>query len=80
MKMPEKPVLVEESIPKIEKQKPKKKILEPQDMKTYLKIPYQRAPEDPSWLQKAHSGRKMDPIELEEYLLYKFDLDHKKLL
>jgi hypothetical protein len=22
----------------------------------------------------------MDPIELEEYLLYKFDLDHKKLL
>ena len=49
-------------------------------MKTYLKIPYQRAPEDPSWLQKAHSGRKMDPIELEEYLLYKFDLEHKKLL
>ena len=49
-------------------------------MKTVLKIPHKPAPADPEWLLKAHSGRKMDPIEIEQYLVYKFDLDHKKLL
>ena len=54
--------------------------LEPKDMKTYLRIPYQRAPEDPSWLSKAHAGRKLDPIELEEYLHFKYEKEHRKLL
>jgi hypothetical protein len=45
-------------------------------MKTYLKIPYERAPEDPVWLTKAHAGRKLDPIEVEEFMLHKHTLEH----
>jgi hypothetical protein len=34
-------------------------------MKTYLKIPYELAPNDPDWLLKAHSRKKLDPLEAE---------------
>lgn len=40
-----------------------------------MRIPYQRAPEDPSWLLKAKAGRKLDALEAEEYFHYKFDRD-----
>lgn len=49
----------------ISKKTSSSKRMEPQEMKTYLRIPYERAPEDPSWLMKAHAGRKLDPIEAE---------------
>jgi len=42
-------------------------------MKTIWKIPYKRAPVDPEWLMKFHSGRKMDPIEIEEYYRHKYE-------
>lgn len=41
-------------------------------MKTFLKIPFERAPEDPSWLVKKKAGRKLNPLEAEEYYKFKF--------
>ena len=49
-------------------------------MKTFLKIPYERAKEDPLWLTKKHAGHKLDPIELEEYFKYKYEKSHLKLI
>lgn len=49
-------------------------------MKTYLKIPFERAPEDPVWLSKAHAGRKLDPIEVEEFMEHKYQTDYQKLV
>ena len=45
-------------------------------MKTKLKIPFEPAPLDPSWLLKAHSGRRMDAIEVEQYMAYAYELEH----
>jgi hypothetical protein len=45
-------------------------------MKTFMKIPFERAKEDPSWLTKKHAGLKLDPIEIEEYYRYKFEKNH----
>ena len=45
-------------------------------MKTYLLIPFEPAPEDPSWMYKARSGRKMNPLEAEEYMKSKHDSEH----
>lgn len=53
---------------------------DPMNMKTFMRIPYQRAPEDPSWLLKKKAGRKLDPIEVEEYYRYQFDQSHKAML
>ena len=47
-------------------------------MKTILLIPTHPAPEDPEWIQKGHSGRKMDSIEAEQWFKYKYDQDWKK--
>jgi hypothetical protein len=41
----------------------KKKAKDPSEMKTFMRIPYSRAPEDPSWMSKVRAGRKMNPIE-----------------
>lgn len=49
-------------------------------MKTYLKIPFERAPEDPSWLTKKKAGRKLDPLEAEEYFKFKYAEQEKKML
>ena len=49
-------------------------------MKTILRIPFKPAKEDPSWLLKAHSGRKMDAIEVEEYMLYMHEKEHNQLV
>jgi hypothetical protein len=50
------------------------------NMKTIWRIPYQRAPVDPSWLLKKKAGRKLDPIEVEEYFRYKFEQSYKAFL
>jgi len=42
-------------------------------MKTIWKIPFKRAIPDPEWLMKAHSGRKMDPLEVEEFYRHKYE-------
>lgn len=47
--------------------KPLGKETDPSKMMTFLRIPFERAPEDPSWLTKKKAGRKLDPIEAEEY-------------
>lgn len=47
--------------------------LKPDEMKTIWKIPFKRAIPDPEWLMKAHSGRKMDPIEIEEFYRHKYE-------
>ena len=49
-------------------------------MKTFLRIPFAPAPEDPAWMYKAKSGRKMNPWEVEEYLKWKHEIEHKKLM
>jgi len=36
-------------------------------MKTIVLIPFEPAPEDPIWLRKKHAGKKLDPLEAEEY-------------
>ena len=38
-----------------------------------MRIPFQRAPEAPSWMSKKKAGRKLDPIEAEEYFKYKYE-------
>ena len=49
-------------------------------MKTFLKIPFEPAPEDPSWMFKARSGKKMSPPEAEEYFKWKHDKEHYRLI
>jgi len=46
-------------------------------MKTYVKIPIEPAPKDPSWIVKKHSHKKMNPIESEEYYKHLFDEDYR---
>lgn len=50
---------------------------DPMNMKTFMRIPYKRAPEDPSWMIKSKAGRRLDPIEVEELHRWKFDTSHK---
>jgi hypothetical protein len=49
-------------------------------MKTVLRIPFEPAPVDPSWLLKGHSGRKMDALEVEHFMAYQFERDHQNLI
>lgn len=37
-----------------------------------MRIPFSRAPEDPTWMSKKKAGRKLDPVEAEEYFLDKY--------
>jgi len=60
--------------------KPLGKETDPRKMMTFLKIPFERAPEDPSWLTKKKAGRKLDPIEAEEYYKFKFKQTEDQLL
>lgn len=53
---------------------------DPMKMRTIVLIPTEPAPEDPSWLIKKHSHRKLDPIEIEEYFSYEWEKDHKFLV
>ena len=46
-------------------------------MKTILLIPVVPAKEDPSWMIKKHAGKKLDPIEAEEYYNYLYEEDLK---
>ena len=64
------------------KKEEKKKVKEkdPMDMKTIMKIPFQRAPVGPSWLTKKKAGRKLNPIEANQWLKAKFEEEHQKLL
>ena len=52
----------------------------PEEMFTVMKIPTQRAPEDPSWVVKKKSGRRLDPVEYEEYFKNKYDEEFTKLI
>ena len=36
--------------------------------------------QDPVWMQKKKAGKKLDPIEIEEYYNFKFNQEHKKLI
>jgi len=38
-----------------------------------MKIPFEKPPEDPSWMIKKRSGKKLNPLEAEEYFKYKFE-------
>ena len=58
----------------------KKRANDPAAMKTVMRIPWKRAPEDPSWLTKAHAGRKMDAIEVEEWYRHLHNRNHEALL
>lgn len=49
-------------------------------MKSYVKIPFEPAPRDPSWLLKKYSKRKMNPLESEEYFKHLFEEDHRLIL
>jgi len=60
--------------------KPLGKETDPSKMMTFLRIPFERAPEDPSWLTKKKAGRKLDPIEAEEYYKFKFKQTEDQLL
>jgi hypothetical protein len=42
-------------------------------MKTVLQIPFEKAPQDPSWMAKVKTGKKLDAIEMEEYILFKHE-------
>lgn len=62
-----------------DQKKPLGKESDPYKMKTYLRIPFERAPEDPSWLTKKKAGRKLNPIEAEEYYKFKFKQSEEQL-
>jgi hypothetical protein len=49
-------------------------------MFTEVLIPMEPAPADPTWMIKRHSGKKLDPLELEEYYEYIFQKDHQALI
>ena len=36
-------------------------------MFTVVRIPYSRAPEDPTWMAKVRTGRKLNPLEANMY-------------
>ena len=52
---------------------------DPKNWKTVLKIPFERAPEAPAWMYKARTGKRMDPIEVEEFYHYKYNKDFEDL-
>jgi len=35
---------------------------------------------DPAWMKKKKAGKKLDPIEIEEFYNHKFIEEHKKLI
>jgi hypothetical protein len=39
-------------------------------MKTVLLIPFEPAPADPTWLVKAQAGKKLDPLEVEQFFRF----------
>jgi hypothetical protein len=49
-------------------------------MKTFMRIATERAPEDPTWMVKKKAGKKLNPIEADEYFAYKFEQDHNRLI
>lgn len=49
-------------------------------MFTEVLIPIQPAPKDPKWMIKKHAGKKLDPLEIEEYLKFKHDNENKYLV
>lgn len=58
----------------------KKKDMDPAQMRTVMRIPWKRAPDDPSWLTKAHAGKKLDAIEVEQWYRHKYNREHEALL
>ena len=58
----------------------RKKANDPASMRAVVRIAGKRAPEDPSWLTKAHAGRKMDAIEVEEWYRHLHNRNHEALL
>jgi hypothetical protein len=36
-------------------------------MKTYMRIPFTKADPDPSWVIKKKLGKKLNPIEVDQY-------------
>jgi hypothetical protein len=49
------------------------------NMKTFLRIPFERAPESPSWMIKKKAGRKLDPVEAECYYKWKYEKETEDL-
>jgi hypothetical protein len=49
-------------------------------MRTLVKIPQEKAPEDPEWLLKKHERKRLNPLEAEEYYKYLYERDHQRLL
>ena len=41
-------------------------------MKTFMDIPFQKPPKDPTWMRKLKTGKKLDPIENEEAHMFKY--------
>lgn len=46
--------------------------IDPSKMMTIMKIPFERAPEAPSWMSKKKAGRRLDPVEAEEFYSHKY--------
>jgi hypothetical protein len=59
---------------KKETPKPSKKVeTDPALMQTILRIPFERAPEAPSWMSKKKAGKKLDPMEAEAYFTDRYE-------
>lgn len=41
-----------------------------------MRIPFERAPEAPTWMSKKKAGRRLDPVEAEEYYLDKYQKEY----
>jgi|TARA_B110000305_G_C18907244_1_gene389069 hypothetical protein len=50
--------------------------IEPSKMRTIMRIPFERAPEAPNWMSKKKAGRRLDPVEAEEYYLDKYQKEY----
>lgn len=48
-------------------------------MKTIVKIPFERAPEDPSWIIKRKSGKVLTSDESQEYYKFEFEKELKEM-
>lgn len=48
-------------------------------MMTILRIPFARAPEDPTWMSKVRAGKKLNPIEANMYYKSIFEEETKGL-
>ena len=48
--------------------------------RTIVLIPSERAPKDPEWLLKAYAKEKLNALEMEEYLRFTYEQEHRMRL